>query len=867
MGLNWVASGGLDRKVCLWDLNGGGKTLEIDTQGEDKPEKGSVYALSAGRNIIAVGSPEKTVRLYDSRSGTRFSKMVGHTDNIRSILIGDSGELILSASADKTIKMWSTRAGRCLYTFTMHDAPVWALRSDHPELRVFHSADRDGLIAKTDVRGKLEDMDNGLSLAVAQEHNKVWGMTVADGHIWTATMQSSINRWADIDMDDYSYLRESMKRHRGASVASRGPRPMSISAVDGSEQKKVSPQSILQLSNTAPVPFRPASVSAPAAAVAKGGATESPAAAPTTGTQLPGLSLDEPSVKPIHQNPTETIEGQFGLLKHQLLNDRRRVLTVDTAGEVVMWDLIQCRQMESFGKMHLDEVAEMRNTPEAVAPWCHIDLASGNLTVVLEQYNCFDAEVYADQLKLEEAVEFREDQRISLGRWILRSLFANLIDEELKRDEVYRAALNEGVEKRQVASRANAPTSIPLPPQNMAGWETPDQTTTPRANGLHMPTTTPGLAINQATPGPGLTGVSENAVATPLSPLEKRQSHTSRPSGDHDYFTSTIGPADTAAKAPATPSTPAAETTDADKTKDKAQDTAKSPTSAFGKKFRMSFGTKKIGRSASQTATEKPVIPEEKAEESEASSTHEKEVEDNFLGVIQKMRNDYDRQLIEQPDQLVETRMSPSLPNETPVLKLPPNTKIFIQEETSGSVANVYEGTIAGVGADADVIEHKAPMWLGHVLLQNQITSKEPVKISFVLHPLGDLPPVASADGNNRLNANRMLRVKKIIGYVVERIEQPAEEPEENPLKPEEYMELYCNGQLLDPLMSLATLRTHVWKSGNDIVLQYKANGRKEMRFAPPPEEPAPEPEAGQDGGIIGEAQPTAPPAAPAQAT
>merc|ERR1712000_726960 len=191
--------------------------------------------------------------------------------------------------------------------------------------------------------------------------------------------------------------------------------------------------------------------------------------------------------------------------------------------------------------------------------------------------------------------------------------------------------------------------------------------------------------------------------------------------------------------------------------------------------------------------------------------------------------------------------MSPSLPNETPMLKLPPKTKIFIQEETSGSVANVYEGTIAGVGADADVIEHKAPMWLGHVLLQNQITSKEPVKISFVLHPLGDLPPVASADGNNRLNANRMLRVKKIIGYVVERIEQPPEEPEENPLKPEEYMELYCNGQLLDPLMSLATLRTHVWKSGNDIVLQYKANGRKEIRFAPPPEEPVPEPEAAQE--------------------
>lgn len=51
------------------------------------------------------------------------------------------------------------------------------------------------------------------------------------------------------------------------------------------------------------------------------------------------------------------------------------------------------------------------NTREAVTPWCSIDISSGNLTVVLEPYNCFDAEMYADELALEEPVEFREDQR------------------------------------------------------------------------------------------------------------------------------------------------------------------------------------------------------------------------------------------------------------------------------------------------------------------------------------------------------------------------------------------------------------------------------------------------------------------------
>lgn len=154
-------------------------------------------------------------------------------------------------------------------------------------------------------------------------------------------------------------------------------------------------------------------------------------------------------------------------------------------------------------------------------------------------------------------------------------------------------------------------------------------------------------------------------------------------------------------------------------TKDK--DNTKSPT-AFGKKFRMgmSFGSKKLGRSASSTQHEKPVVVEEKKDDenkSESSSNHEKEVDDSFYGVIQKIHNEYEKQLLDKPDNLVETRITPSLPVDTPVLKLPSGTRIIIQEETSGGSANLYRGTVETVGRDADIIEQKGPMWLGEVLL------------------------------------------------------------------------------------------------------------------------------------------------------
>ncbi|XXG97597.1 S-adenosylmethionine transporter [Hypoxylon texense] len=842
--VDWVASGGLDRKICLWDLNGKGKSLEIDVRGEDVSEKASVYAMSVNRNILASGGPESVVRLWDPKSGKRITKLVGHTDNIRAILMNEAGDTVMTASSDQTVKVWSVTAGRCMYTLTMHNDSVWSLFSEDPELDVFYSSDRSGMIVKTDTRGTIE-MDEGLSVAVAQEHDGVSKVVACGDYIWTASSSSSINRWTNVETGPDAQLPEAFRHLRVGSPMLRS-RKSSATTTDGSAKSEIPAKSILRMSNTAAFP---PDLSDPSESNLTLGLP------PRKGSEIL-IDPTVPVVEPIHHLPEETIEGQNGLVKHKLLNDRRRVLTLDTAGDVLLWDLIRCEVIQRFGKKHLEDVEPEVNTLEAVAPWCSIDTSSGNLTVVLEPFNCFDAEMYADELILAEPVDFREDQRINLGRWILRYLFAKLIDEEIIRDEAYRRKLNEVVEKRQAATRLNPPTSISIPASNIQGWDGSESPiATPRANGANYPMT-PGLGIGIATPAANLLA-SEYAV-TPGSPLDKTTSHQFNRSSGEDYFSGGISSADAPAKVPTTPA--ATETSTKDETpkspvdtKEKDKDTAKSPSTPFGKKFRigMSFGTKKLGRSAS-TNIEKPTVAEEKPEEnkSESSSNHEKEIDDNLGGVIQRIHNDYERQLLESPDNLVETKITPALPIDAPVLKLPSGTKVIIQEETSGGSANLYRGTVMSVGVDADIIEEKAPMWLGEVLLTNTIPQKEPVKVSFVLHPWKDsLPSLATADGNNRLNANRMLRVKKILAYVAERIEQPIEEPEAGALKPEEYLELYCNDQLLPNTMSLATLRAHIWKGGNDVVLYYKANGRKEI----PKELPQPtldDPAVSDPGGL-----------------
>ena len=721
---DWVASGGLDHKIKLWDLNGGGERLHIDL-GENET-KGSVYALSVRGSVMASGGPESIVRLWDPKSGKRITNFVGHTDNIRDILINQDGDTIMTASSDQSIKVWSVTAGRCMYTLTMHNDSVWSLYSDHPQLSLFYSSDRSGLVAKTDVRD-CPDMDEGLSLAVAQEHDGVAKVVVAGDYVWTATSSSSINRWHDVDTRKEVQSPESVRQQRGSSIVSRpkipSPPPKETSPVNGITKSKIPLSCVLRISNDAAYPGqRPRDLEV--STIYSG----------TSARKMSEAVVDQDLgvVVPFHDLPEETIEGQNGLIKHVMLNDRRRVLTLDTAGEVTMWDLLRCVPIRSFGKRHLEDVMPEVNTIESVANWCGVDTRTGRLACILEENYCFDAEMYADELDIENAGEFRDDQRINLGKWILRFLFAKLIGEEIERDAKFRHDLMANTSKPTTLRRENAPSSIQLPVIHPPSFMNEDDSMiTPRptivTDGITRPpnTNTPGLTIGAATPYiNGVTstsGPNRSVTAEEGTALEKRVSQHSQPrsSSDRasDYFSSNAqakSPVDGQLKGPVTPGDTSLETAttspvDADK--------EEKSSSLFGKKFRMNF-PKKLGRTSQDV---KPAVVDEISEESDKSEEKEdKTVQDNFFGTIQKLRYDYEERIQRGPSQPLATGITPSSLNETPLLRPPPFTTVLIQEEQpdSGGVADLYRGTISSVGSDADLIERTAPMWLGDLLLK-----------------------------------------------------------------------------------------------------------------------------------------------------
>ncbi|KAK2808316.1 hypothetical protein FQN50_004876 [Emmonsiellopsis sp. PD_5] len=818
---DWVASGGLDHKIFLWDLNGGGERLKIDLSEDELITKGSVYTLSARGSILASGGPENVVRVWDHRSGKLVTKFVGHTDNVRDILINQDGDTIMTASSDQTVKVWSMTAGRCMHTLTMHNDSVWSLYSDHPQLSVFYSSDRSGLVAKTDTR-RVSDVDQGICVAALQENDGVVKVVAAGDYIWTATPKSSINRWNDVDTTAGIELPiGSTHRHTSSTASRQNSSAAQLTAdlsADLAPQKRLPHNCILQLANTA---------------------------GPVTGRIAPEMLLDEDLelVVPLQALPEETIVGQNGLIKHVMLNDRKRALTQDTAGEVVLWDLLKCIPIKSFGKRHLDDVTSEVNTPETIANWCTLDTRTGRLSVIVEKNRGFDGEIYADEADIADTSQFREDQRINLGKWVLRYLFSNLIDEEVKRDLEYRQTLQEKLNTVPGIRRPDAPGAIDIPKIVHQGLAEASSSSGPRPSNGTYPIMTPGLSIGIATPG-GQSTFSDNLGTSP-------QTSTSGVYGggnQADYFsptanTHTIDSPDSNNKLPTpAPTEEESQLGTSPAEPEKEEKSGKKSGSRF-RKIQMSFPKKLGGRTSTET---KPII-EEKAEESDKSSEKEKVYDENLSGVIEKIRFEYEERLNENPGQVLETSITPSDESETPPLTIPPHTAILIQEEHPDAAvpADLYRGSVGMIGKDADKLEKTAPQWLGELLLRNMIPFKELIKVTFSLKPFEDLlPPVVKPENNglpnnndnsnnnnsSRLNANRMLRAKKILAYVAERIDPPnPDDPDANPFRPEEYLELYCQNTLIPADMTLSTIRTHIWRTGSDMVLFYKANGKREI--------------------------------------
>ena len=108
-------------------------------------------AFSADGRLLASGSADRTVRIWEVGSASMLKVLKGHTGNVTSVAFSGDNQLIASASLDKTVKLWNA-GGAEVATLPKESVPVLVV-AFAPNSRLLAAANQNGEVKLWDSGG------------------------------------------------------------------------------------------------------------------------------------------------------------------------------------------------------------------------------------------------------------------------------------------------------------------------------------------------------------------------------------------------------------------------------------------------------------------------------------------------------------------------------------------------------------------------------------------------------------------------------------------------------------------------------------------------------------------------------------------
>ena len=73
---------------------------------------------------VVSGSYDKTIRVWDMKSGACSRVLTGHTDAVNALQYDVEGVALLSGSSDRSLRYWDLRSGTCKRVYNAHEHAI-----------------------------------------------------------------------------------------------------------------------------------------------------------------------------------------------------------------------------------------------------------------------------------------------------------------------------------------------------------------------------------------------------------------------------------------------------------------------------------------------------------------------------------------------------------------------------------------------------------------------------------------------------------------------------------------------------------------------------------------------------------------------
>ena len=118
-----LASGSGDKTVRIWDAASGQQLRRLE--GHTLSVQSVSFSPDGGR--LASASDDGTVRVWDVASGQELHRLEGHTDWVGSVSFSPDGACLASGSGDNTVRVWDVFSGQELRRLEGHAGRVYSV--------------------------------------------------------------------------------------------------------------------------------------------------------------------------------------------------------------------------------------------------------------------------------------------------------------------------------------------------------------------------------------------------------------------------------------------------------------------------------------------------------------------------------------------------------------------------------------------------------------------------------------------------------------------------------------------------------------------------------------------------------------------